>query len=90
MSLRARSWQQAHTFEHGQFPPALLAAERSRTVSVCLPARNEEATIGPIIAALRPLLDRGVIDQLVVVDDSTDATAGSPVSSAPTCTHSAS
>lgn len=44
-------------------------------VSVCLPARNEARTIGPIIQALRPLRDSGLVDQLVVVDDSTDDTA---------------
>ena len=47
-------------------------------VSVCLPARNEEATVGAIVAAIvRELVDgRGVVDEVVVVDDgSTDATA---------------
>ncbi len=47
-------------------------------VSVCLPARNEEATVGPIVAAVvRELVERrGVVDEVVVVDDgSTDATA---------------
>jgi glucosyl-3-phosphoglycerate synthase len=47
-------------------------------VSVCLPARNEEATVGPIVAAIvRELVGAlGVVDEVVVVDDgSTDATA---------------
>jgi glucosyl-3-phosphoglycerate synthase len=44
-------------------------------VSVCLPARDEATTIGPILATLVPLIDAGVIDQLVVVDHSTDGTA---------------
>ncbi|WP_249009515.1 glucosyl-3-phosphoglycerate synthase [Conexibacter sp. DBS9H8] len=74
MSLRARAWEQTHTHHHRAFPADRLAAERSESVSVCLPARNEAATIGPIIAALVPLLDAGVIDQLVVVDDSEDGT----------------
>jgi hypothetical protein len=39
------------------------------------PARDEAATIGAILENLMPLLARGVIDQVVVVDDSTDATA---------------
>jgi len=50
---------------------------RSR-VSVCLPARNEEATVGPIVAAVvQELVERrGVVDEVVVVDDgSTDGTA---------------
>jgi glucosyl-3-phosphoglycerate synthase len=52
-----------------------LAAQRTATVSVCVPARNEAATIGPIVTVLMALRDAGVIDQVVVVDNSTDATA---------------
>jgi glucosyl-3-phosphoglycerate synthase len=75
MSIRARSWDSANTFSHRQFPAARLAAERETSVSICLPARNEERTIGPILACLSELRDAGVVDQIVVVDDSTDATA---------------
>jgi glucosyl-3-phosphoglycerate synthase len=75
MSLRARSWHATHTLHHGSFPAERLAAERAASVSVCLPARNEAATIGAILDALMPLVDGGVIDQVVVVDDSTDGTA---------------
>ncbi|MGA9858126.1 MAG: glucosyl-3-phosphoglycerate synthase [Solirubrobacteraceae bacterium] len=74
MSKTARSWQRTHTLHHSSFTPERLAAERRRSVSVCLPARNEQATIGAIIGALAPLRDNGLIDQLVVVDASTDAT----------------
>jgi glucosyl-3-phosphoglycerate synthase len=74
MSMRARSWHRSHTFHHSAFPVARLAAERRYSVSVCLPARNEERTIGAIIGALTPLRDARVIDQIVVVDASTDAT----------------
>ncbi|MCU1429818.1 MAG: hypothetical protein JWL83_3818 [Actinomycetia bacterium] len=48
------------------------------TLSVCLPARNEEATIGPIVHAIRASLMSSVplVDEIVVVDDgSTDGTA---------------
>jgi glucosyl-3-phosphoglycerate synthase len=52
--------------------------ERAETlVSVCLPARDEEATIGPIVRAVRrDLIERdGLVDEIVVIDDgSTDAT----------------
>src|SRR5436190_16596018 len=42
-------------------------------VSVCLPARNEAATVGPIVEAVRTL---DIVDEIIVVDDgSTDATA---------------
>lgn len=64
-----------HTVSHSEWPAERIAAERQRTVSLCLPARNEAATIGTILGRLMPLLDRGVVDQVVVADDSTDATA---------------
>ena len=75
MSLRARAWHRSHTFAHADFPPARLAAERQSTVSVCLPARNEAATIGRILEVLVGLRTQGVIDQIVVVDHSSDRTA---------------
>ena len=74
MSMRARSWYRSHTFHHTEFPPERLATERSHTVSVCLPARDEERTIGAIVSSLTPLRDAGAVDQIVVVDASTDDT----------------
>jgi glucosyl-3-phosphoglycerate synthase len=62
-----------------RFHAAELAERRgATTVSVCLPARNEERTVGPIVEAIRTLLVEQVrlVDELIVVDDhSTDATA---------------
>src|SRR5438445_4228184 len=55
---------------------AKLAA--GTTVSVCLPARDEEATVGQIVATVRRNLveHAPLIDEVVVIDDgSTDATA---------------
>jgi glucosyl-3-phosphoglycerate synthase len=75
MSFRAQSWFRKRTFHHDEFPLRRLAAERSATVSVCLPARDEEQTIGPIVEQLLPLRNSGVVDQIVVVDDSRDRTA---------------
>lgn len=49
--------------------------QRRGTVSVCLPARDEAATIGPILRDVLALREAGVIDQVVVVDHSTDGTA---------------
>lgn len=63
------------TFRHGEFSAEQLAVERDGSVSVCLPARNEERTIGPILDRLEPLRELGLVDQLVVVDDSIDRTA---------------
>jgi glucosyl-3-phosphoglycerate synthase len=75
MSLRTRSWHRSNTFSHDRFPAARLAAEREATVSICLPARDEAETIGPILEQLLPLRERGAVDQVVVVDDSNDGTA---------------
>jgi glucosyl-3-phosphoglycerate synthase len=75
MSLRARAWHRSNTFAHADFPAPRLAAERASTVSVCIPARNEAATIGGILEPLVNLREQGVIDQIVVVDHSCDGTA---------------
>lgn len=56
----------------------LVAAKAGRTVSVCLPARDEAATVGTIVGAIRRLLvdEVPLVDELIVIDDhSTDATA---------------
>jgi glucosyl-3-phosphoglycerate synthase len=53
-------------------------ARQGLTVSVCLPARNEEATVGHIVATVRrELVERaGLVDEVVVLDDgSIDETA---------------
>lgn len=70
--------KQIRTFHHGEYPLGrILEAKGHTTVSVALPARNEESTVGAITSCLRrELLEAGVIDQLVVIDDhSSDATA---------------
>jgi glucosyl-3-phosphoglycerate synthase len=67
----------ASTYDHGDFDlAALLAAKGDLVVSVCLPARDEEATVGAIVATLVELQDAGLVDEIVVVDDgSSDDTA---------------
>ena len=55
-----------------------MATKGAATVSVCLPARDEAATVGPIVAAIvSELVERQpLVDEVVVVDDgSADATA---------------
>lgn len=45
----------------------LVAAKQGRTVSVVLPALDEEATVGALVSELRPLVG-GLVDELVVMD----------------------
>ena len=52
----------------------LEAAKAGRTISVVLPALNEEDTIEPVIDSISPLVD-GLVDELIVLDSgSTDDT----------------
>jgi glucosyl-3-phosphoglycerate synthase len=65
-------------FAQSDFPvDALLVAKAHTSVSVCLPARNEEATVRAIVRAIdRDLVRSGLVDEVVVVDDgSVDGTA---------------
>ena len=67
------------TFEVDDCVGKVLAeAKAGRTVSVCIPCRDEAATIGPIVSVIRrELMGRDkVVDELIVLDDrSTDDTA---------------
>ncbi|MGZ3140658.1 glucosyl-3-phosphoglycerate synthase [Lentzea chajnantorensis] len=69
------AWFGTHTWQQ---PPwtvdELVALKRGRTVSVVLPALDEEETVGAVVAIVRPLLGT-LVDELVVVDSgSTDRT----------------
>lgn len=53
-------------------------ATRGTTVSVCIPAQDEEATVGGVVGTIRRELmeRRGLVDEILVIDDrSTDRTA---------------
>ncbi len=57
---------------------AVLRAKGTSTVSLCIPCRDEAATIGSLVSIIRTELMRKVpfVDELIVVDDrSTDDTA---------------
>jgi glucosyl-3-phosphoglycerate synthase len=63
------------SFHHSQFAVDRLRAERVESISVCVPAREEAATIAGVVAPLLALREAGVLDQVVVADaDSVDGT----------------
>jgi glucosyl-3-phosphoglycerate synthase len=72
----AERWAKARSFHHSLFPAERIAAERDRSVSVCLPARECAETVGEIVGELVTLREMGAIDEVVVVDAaSADGTA---------------
>ncbi|HEX4722933.1 MAG TPA: glucosyl-3-phosphoglycerate synthase [Pseudonocardiaceae bacterium] len=70
------NWLADRTWQNPVWTAAeLLAHKGSRTVSVVLPALDEEPTVGGVVRAVMPLLG-SVVDECVVVDSgSTDRTA---------------
>jgi glucosyl-3-phosphoglycerate synthase len=75
MNPAARAWFAERTWQCPEWTvQELLTAKGSRTVSVVLPALNEETTVGRVVASVRPLLG-SLVDELVVIDSgSTDGT----------------
>jgi glucosyl-3-phosphoglycerate synthase len=73
------SWLRRRTSTAEEWPAhVLLDAKGGAGISVVLPARDEEATVGAIVAAVRTdLMERvPLVDEIVVVDSrSTDRTA---------------
>ena len=80
MQDHARTWLRRQTSHWRDWPPErLLAAKRAAgaRISVVIPARNEERTVGRVVGALRQalLVDIPLVDEIIVVDsDSTDGT----------------
>lgn len=68
------------TFPHRHFDARTLRrAKDDRRVTVCLPARDEQATVGAIVSSLVSQLQErhGVVDEVIVVDDG--SSDGTPV-----------
>ncbi|MEW9547490.1 glucosyl-3-phosphoglycerate synthase [Nonomuraea sp. NPDC050783] len=76
---RVKEWYGPHSSTAAEWPvDALMLAKGNTTVSVVLPARNEESTVGDIVTVIRRELVEQVplVDEILVVDsNSTDATA---------------
>lgn len=70
------------TFDHmSVMPSSLLARKGGRRISVCIPARDEESTVGGVVERVTRTLvaeagGSGFVDEIVVIDDgSSDGTA---------------
>jgi glucosyl-3-phosphoglycerate synthase len=79
MPPAVEAWATCRTSSAKDWPRhQLLRAKGDTTVSVVIPARNEEATVGTIVTALRRDFIQSVplVDEVIVVDSrSTDCTA---------------
>jgi glucosyl-3-phosphoglycerate synthase len=81
MAVTREEWLSSRTYRGASFDPERLAAlrrERALSVSVCLPARDVEDTVGEIVAAVRGSWagPGGLVDEVLVVDGSSaDRTA---------------
>ncbi|AMU54926.1 glucosyl-3-phosphoglycerate synthase [Mycobacteroides abscessus] len=69
-------WLETHSWNRPEWTvEQLIAAKKGRTVSVVLPALNEQETVAAVIDTISPLLG-GLVDELIVLDSgSTDDTA---------------
>jgi len=74
--VAGEKWLAARSWSRPDWTVAELeAAKAGRTVSVVLPALNEEETVASVIDSISPMLG-GLVDELVVLDSgSTDDTA---------------
>lgn len=76
MSAPTRIWTEANSWDHPTWTVAELEqAKAGRTVTVVLPALDEQETVAGVVDTIYPLLG-GLVDELVVLDSgSTDETA---------------
>ncbi len=74
--LELARWLTERRYSGADFSLARLLEAKATTVAAILPTRECAGTIGPILDALAPLRELGLLDDLVVVDaDSPDGTA---------------
>lgn len=74
----ASRWFARRTLRAADAPPlhALASLAGGRTASVVIPALDEEPTVGAVVACVSPLLEAGLVDEVLVVDGgSADGTA---------------
>ncbi len=74
--LELARWLTERRYSGADFSPTSLLEAKATTVAAILPTRECAGTIGPILDAVAPFREAGLIDELVVVDaDSPDGTA---------------
>lgn len=74
----ASRWFEHRTYRAVDAPPVaeMVTRKAGLSVSVVLPARDEQATIGDVLGAVVPLQRAGLVDEVIVLDAaSTDDTA---------------
>ncbi|GAA3689900.1 glucosyl-3-phosphoglycerate synthase [Gordonia hankookensis] len=69
------TWLESNTWDRPEWTiDELIAHKEGRSISVVLPALDEERTVGSVVASIMPLVG-GLVDEVVVVDSgSSDAT----------------
>ncbi|MYR05923.1 glucosyl-3-phosphoglycerate synthase [Gordonia sp. SID5947] len=69
------TWLESNTWDRPKWTvDELIALKNGRSISVVLPALDEERTVGSVIASIMPLVG-GLVDEVVVIDSgSADAT----------------
>jgi glucosyl-3-phosphoglycerate synthase len=77
-SSEADAWLARRTSRAKDWPVATLTPSPGTSISVVVPARNEESTIADVVSRIRNdlMLEHPLVDELIVMDSlSTDATA---------------
>ncbi len=70
-------WRARRSYRAEEFPLERLLTAKSESVALVLPAREVAATLGPIARSAAALRDRGLLDEVLVVDAcSRDGSAG--------------
>jgi glucosyl-3-phosphoglycerate synthase len=70
--LQVGEWIERRTWDGAGFDADALATGRLPTISVILPAREVAGTIGTTVDRVEPLRKRGLFDELIVVDASSE------------------
>ena len=75
LGASAQGWFRDRTWTHTDFTIEGLLGDKDVTVSVVIPAVNEAETVAAVVATAGRLRDRGLVDEVLVIDGgSTDET----------------